>query len=59
MIETFISVFKSEFFWGIVIGAVLTAFGSVLIVRLQERSQRKQRFELVRTFSIDTVKNLS
>jgi hypothetical protein len=59
MIETLISVFKSEFFWGIIVGAILTAIGSILIVRLQDRAQRKQRFELVRTFSIDTVKNIS
>jgi hypothetical protein len=49
----------SEFFWGIVVGAILTAIGSILIVSLTERSQRKQRFELVRTFSLDTVQNIS
>lgn len=59
MIETLIAISKSEFFWGIVIGAVLTWIGSILIVRLQERSQRKLWFERFRAFSIDTVSNLA
>ena len=41
------------------VGAALTWIGSILIVRLTERSQRLQRFELVRAFSADTVSNIT
>jgi hypothetical protein len=58
VIETLSSILKSEFFWSIIIGAVLTGLGSLLIVWLQDRAQRKQRAELVRNFSIDTVQNV-
>jgi len=58
MFETLTGLFRSEFFWGIVIGAVLTGAGSYLIVHLQESSQRRQRKELIRQFSLDTVENI-
>jgi hypothetical protein len=55
---TIIAILTSEFFWGVIVGTILAALGSYLTVRLQERSQRIARAELVRTFSIDTVRNL-
>jgi hypothetical protein len=58
MWETLGGILKSEFLWGIIIGAFLTGIGSILVVRLQGRDQQRQRAELVRTFSIDTVQNI-
>jgi hypothetical protein len=58
MIETLTKILSSEFFWGVIVGTVLAAFGGWLTVWLQERSQKKWRAEVVRTFSLDTVNNL-
>jgi hypothetical protein len=49
---------SGEFFWGVIVGTILAAFGAWVTVRLQERSQRKRAAELVRTSSLDTVNNL-
>jgi hypothetical protein len=53
-----LSVLESEFFWGVIVGAVLAALGSWLIVWLQERAQQRYRNKTVRSFSIDTVENV-
>ena len=51
-------VLKGEFFWGIVVGAVLAALGAYLIVFLQDSSQQKIRKNVIREFSQDTVRNI-
>ncbi len=48
------AILTSEFFWGIIIGAVLTALGAWLLIILQ----RKQQRNLVRAFCADEIRTL-
>ena len=52
------SVLQNEFFWGVIVGTILAALSSWLIVWLQERAQQRYRIKTVRSFSIDTVENI-
>ena len=49
---------KHEFFWGVVVGVVLTAIGTWLQVIFTIRQQRKAQKDLIRNFCIDTVENI-
>lgn len=56
--EWIMEVLKSEFFWGVVVGVVLTTIGAWCQVILTIRQQRKAQKDLIKNFCIDTIKNL-
>jgi hypothetical protein len=49
---------SSDFFWGVVVGVVLTLFGAYIKARLTVRWTRKEQQKMVVKFCIDEVKNL-
>jgi hypothetical protein len=56
--EWIMEVLKSEFFWGVVVGVVLTTIGAWCQVILAIRQQRKAQKNLIKNFCIDTVGNI-
>jgi hypothetical protein len=52
------TVLTSEFFWGVIVGVVLTAIGTWLQTIFTVRQQRKAQKDLIKNFCIDTVNNL-
>lgn len=51
-------ILTGEFFWGIIVGIVLSAFGGWLQAKFSEDRQQKIQKKTVRDFCIDTVRNL-
>lgn len=51
-------IITGEFFWGIVVGAVLTILGAWLLAKFTASEQRKLQKKIVVDFCIDTIKNL-
>jgi hypothetical protein len=51
-------VLTSEFFWGVIVGIVLTAFGAWWQARLTVRQQKEAQKDLIKNFCIDTVDNI-
>jgi hypothetical protein len=51
-------VLTNEFFWGVVVGVVLTAIGAWLQARLTIRQQKEAQKDLIRNFCIDRVNNI-
>jgi hypothetical protein len=51
-------VLTSEFFWGVIVGVVLTGIGAWLQALFVIWRQQKAQKELIRNFCIDTVKNI-
>jgi hypothetical protein len=58
MTEVLGRLLASEFFWGIIVGLLLTILGSYLLVKFQTNEQEKSRQRLVRDFCHDTIKNI-
>jgi hypothetical protein len=56
--EWIMEVLKSEFFWGVVVGVVLTTIGAWGQAVFTVRQQRKAQKDLIRNFCIDTVNNI-
>jgi hypothetical protein len=56
--EWIMEVLKSEFFWGVVVGVVLTTIGAWCQVIFIIRQQQKAQKDLIKNFCIDTVDNL-
>jgi hypothetical protein len=59
MRDTLGAIVTSEFFWGIVVGLLLSLVGSYALVRFQGAELRKRQTELIKRFAADTVKNIS
>jgi hypothetical protein len=53
-----VNVLTSEFFWGVIVGLVLSVFGTYCLAVLAARQQQKAQKDLIRNFCIDTVTNL-
>jgi hypothetical protein len=51
-------VLTSEFFWGVVVGVVLTGIGAWCQAVFTVRQQRKAQKDLIKNFCIDTVNNI-
>jgi hypothetical protein len=52
------TVLGSEFFWGVVVGVVLTGIGAWGQAVFTVRQQRKAQKDLIKNFCIDTVENI-
>jgi hypothetical protein len=52
------TVLRSEFFWGVVVGVVLTFIGAWGQAVFTVRQQRKAQKDLIKNFCIDTVNNI-
>jgi hypothetical protein len=52
------NVLTSEFFWGVVVGVVLTTIGAWGQAVFTVRQQRKAQKDLIKNFCIDTVNNI-
>jgi hypothetical protein len=52
------TILSSDFFWGVVVGVVLTLFGAYIQARLTVRWRRKEQQKIVEKFCIDEIKNL-
>ena len=52
------TVLTSEFFWGVIVGLVLSVFGSYWLAKFSASETRKTQKELVKAFCADTVSNL-
>jgi hypothetical protein len=53
-----VTVLTSEFFWGVIVGLVLSVFGAYCLAVFAARQQKKAQKDLIRNFCIDTVNNL-
>ncbi len=51
-------VLKSEFFWGVMLGLILSVVSGYALAAFQTRAQTAAGTELMRNFSIDTVQNI-
>jgi hypothetical protein len=52
------TVLTSEFFWGVIVGLVLSVLGAYCLAVFVARQQRNAQKDLIKNFCIDTVKNL-
>jgi hypothetical protein len=52
------TVLTSEFFWGVMVGLVLSVVGSYYLAKFAADQQRKSQKEVVKNFCADTVSNL-
>jgi hypothetical protein len=52
------AVLTSEFFWGVIIGLILSIIGGYGLAIFQTNSQSKAQKLIFRDFSVDTVKNV-
>jgi len=53
-----VTVLTSEFFWGVIVGLVLSVIGAYCLAVFAARQQRKAQKDLIKNFCIDTVNNL-
>jgi hypothetical protein len=51
-------VLTNEFFWGVVVGVVLTFIGAWGQAVFTVRQQKKAQKDLIRNFCIDTINNI-
>jgi hypothetical protein len=51
-------VLTSEFFWGVIVGLILSVLGAYCVALFSAKQQRQMQRETVRNFCADTVKNL-
>lgn len=51
-------VFQSEFFWGVVVGVVLTGLGGIFQAFIQSKWAVDERLKLIRSFAADTLRNI-
>jgi hypothetical protein len=49
---------ESEFFWGIIVGLILTVVGSYFLALFTARQQQQERKDVLRNFCMDTVINI-
>jgi hypothetical protein len=53
-----VTVLKSEFFWGVIVGLVLSVFGAYWLAVFGARQQQKAQKDQIKNLCIDTVNNL-
>jgi hypothetical protein len=53
-----VDVLKSEFFWGVMVGLILSVIGAYYLALFAAKQQRAQQKETVKNFCADTIKNL-
>src|SRR5262249_1108416 len=53
-----VTVLTSEFFWGVIVGLVLSVFGAYWLAVFAARQQQKAQKDLIKNFCIDTVDNI-
>ncbi len=53
-----VAVLTSEFFWGVIVGLLLSVLGAYCLAVFAARQQRKAQKDLIKNFCIDTVENL-
>ena len=54
-----IDVLKGEFFWGVIVGLLLSFFGAWLLAIISVRMIEKMQKKRLISFCIDTVKNIN
>src|SRR5262249_35639324 len=52
------TVLMSEFFWGLIVGLLLSVIGAYCLAVFTARQQRKADNDLIKNFCIDTVDNI-
>jgi len=52
------NVLTSEFFWGVIVGLVLSVIGAYCLAIFTAREQQKGQKNLIKNFCIDTVNNV-
>ena len=52
------TVLTSEFFWGVMVGLLLSVIGAYCLAVFATRQQRKAQKDLIKNFCIDTVDNI-
>src|SRR5215470_5669695 len=53
-----ISLLMSEFFWGLIVGLLLSVIGAYCLAVFTTRQQRKAQKDLIKNFCIDTIDNI-
>ncbi len=53
-----VAVVTSEFFWGVIVGLVLSVVGAYYLAVFATRQQQRAQKEIVKNFCADTIKNL-
>jgi hypothetical protein len=53
-----LTVLTSEFFWGVIVGLFLSTIGSYFLAKFTADQQRRERKEVLKNFSADTVNNI-
>jgi len=53
-----ISLLMSEFFWGLIVGLLLSVIGAYCLAVFTTRQQQKAQRDLIKNFCIDTVDNI-
>jgi hypothetical protein len=54
-----VTVLTSEFFWGVIVGLVLSVVGAYWLAVFAARQQQKAQRNLIKNYCIDTVNNLT
>jgi hypothetical protein len=52
------NILESEFFWGVIVGLLLTVIGSYFLTMFTTWQQRRERKEVLKNFCVDTVTNI-
>jgi hypothetical protein len=53
-----VTVLTNEFFWGVIVGLVLSVIGAYYLAVFAAKQQKKAQKDLIKNFCIDTVNNL-
>ena len=53
-----IVVITSQFFWGVIVGLILSVVGSYSLARFSSRQQQEERKSILKNFCADTVTNI-
>jgi hypothetical protein len=52
------TILESEFFWGVLVGILLTVIGAYFLAVFTVRQQRREQKKVIKSFCIDTVTNI-
>ena len=53
-----VTVLTSEFFWGVIVGLVLSVFGAYWLAIFAAKQQERAQKKLIKNYCIDTANNL-